>query len=91
MTQLMLFDAPVPTSLPAAAGDSANRPAPRLAASQHANHSSYKAPAADEPQRMGNLAHLVIARYDMVVRRREAQRQAAQRRLEMARTQNQTA
>lgn len=91
MTQLMLFDAPMPTSLPATATTPSDRRLPRASATRTMPASAYTAPASDEPQRMGNLAYLVIARYDMVVRRREAQRRAAQRQADAVRLQSQTA
>ncbi|WP_417744468.1 hypothetical protein [Rosistilla oblonga] len=82
MTQLMLFDAPVPTNVPVASVPSRSNVESRYTA-----QASYAANTSrDEPQRMGNLAHLVLARYDMVHRRREAQRRAA-----MARVQAQSA
>lgn len=82
MTQLMLFDAPVATTVPAASVATRS-----TVDSRYAGQPQYNAPVSrDEPQRMGNLAHLVLARYDMVHRRREAQRRAA-----MARVQAQSA
>ncbi|QDV15279.1 hypothetical protein CA51_51920 [Rosistilla oblonga] len=82
MTQLMLFDAPVPTNVPVA-----SVPSRSAVDSRYTGQPSFAATTSrDEPQRMGNLAHLVLARYDMVHRRREAQRRAA-----MARVQAQSA
>lgn len=70
MTQLMLFDAPVQTTLP----EITNQEQPKVAQARSTT-SQPKVDSADGPERMGNLAHLVLARYDMVARRRAAQKQ----------------
>ena len=67
MTQLMLFDAPTRNTIPTDAVQPAASKTQTLRAPET---------VADGPQRMGNLAHLVLARYDMVARRREARREA---------------
>lgn len=74
MTQLMLFDAPTRNTIPAHAVQAEPLKTPPSCVTD---------PTTDGPQRMGNLAHLVLARYDMVSRRREAQRQAAAARREL--------
>ena len=77
MTQLMLFDTPVQSNISA---DSAQQPR-KISTRSSRSSSTRVSPAEaevseDGVQRMGNLAHLVLARYDMVARRREAQRRA---------------
>ncbi len=78
MTQLMLFDAPTANQIPTTAA--ALKEAPSLASVS----TPVRTPAppatpntSDDPQRVGNLAHLVLARYDMMARRRDARRRSA--------------
>jgi len=73
MTQLTLFDAPVATNVPAPAVGSAQAAEPKATVSP-------RGAAVGGPQPIGNLAHLVLARYDMVARRRAQQRGARRRR-----------
>lgn len=66
MTQLSLFDAPVNSNVPAVpAAEQPPAPVRRISATNE-----------DGPQRLGNLAHLVLARYDMMNRRKAARRRA---------------
>ena len=75
MTQLMLFDAPIQTALP----ELTNHEQPKVAHARSTT-SQPKAETTSGPERMGSLAHLVLARYDMVARRRAAQKQRAAQR-----------